>query len=364
MWPIVRDAIADASPALRRQIRWIVGAWVAFVLLQMWDSRDGRGAAGVAEFLSAVLGVSGVALVGAAYTLQLTMEERARRVRPSAASAAVEVEQVLLALPSLGFAAGVALGAAALLMVLRALLGAEIVLAIAGGTIYGSMLVVAQRTVTRSARTLFNHAADQAAAAADARGKATAAQLAALQARMNPHFLFNALNTVASLLRSNPRAAEHVVVNLSDVLRQTLERSATTVGTVQEELDYVRKYVELEQERWGSRLRVEWDIADAARDCRLPPLVLQPLVENALRHGAGSRIEGGTIRITVRLADALIVRVDDDGGGFPARWTEGTGLGNLRERLQTLYGTDGTLEIDSDATGARVTVTVPAQCGC
>ena len=274
-------------------------------MLQLWDSRNATGAAGVAEFLSAVLGVTGVALLGAAHTLQRTMDEAA--ARPRARQEADALQQVLLALPALGFAAGVALGAAAGLMILRALLGAEWLLIVAALTAYGAMLLFAALTVTNSARTLFRHATNQAALAAGARSQAAAAQLATLQARMNPHFLFNALNTVASLVRSNPPAAERVVENLSDVLRQTLRRSAASMGTVQEEIDYVRAYLALEQERWGSRLRVEWDVDEAARSRSLPPLVLQPLVENALAHGIGSRLTGGTISITIRAGDSLTI---------------------------------------------------------
>jgi signal transduction histidine kinase len=349
MWPIVRDALADASPSVRSQIRWVVTAWIGVVALQIWDSRNAEGPAGVAEFLSALLGVSGVALLGTAFSLQRTMDEAAVRPRPT--GEAIAVQQVLIALPALGFAAGVALAAAAVLMVLRVMLGAELLLGVVALTVYGAMLVFAGRTVMNSARTLFRHATQQAAAAAEARSRAAAAQVSALQARMNPHFLFNALNTVASLVRS--------VEHLSDVLRTTLQRSAERMSTVAEELDYVRAYLMLEQERWGSRLRVEWDVDDDARMWPLPPLVLQPLVENALVHGVGSRLEGGAIRITIRASDRMTLSVEDDGGGFAARWKQGTGLGNLRERLQALYGSLALMEIASDDRGARVTVTLP-----
>lgn len=360
MWSIVRDALAGASAPIRSQIRWITGGWVLMVAAQMWDSRDGQGAAGVAEFLSAVLGASGAALLGLAHTLNLTMRETAARRRPI--QEGVAVQQVLLALPAIGFAAGVALGCAALLMVLRAMLGAELLFATVGLVLYSGFLVLAGRTLMQSVRTLFVHASEQAAAATQARGEATSAQFAALQARMNPHFLFNALNTVASLVRANPAAAERVVENLSDVLRQTLERSSEILGTVEEEIKYVRTYLALEQERWGARLTVVWDVDDTARSRSLPPLVLQPLVENALHHGLGGRIEGGTIRIVVRaLQDTTAITVRDDGSGFSAGWREGTGLGNLRQRLRTLYGEHATLQTESGSTGASVTVIMPAR---
>ena len=357
LWPIVRDALAGASPAVRRQIRWIVVFWVVMLALQSWDSRNAYGAAGVAEFLSAVLGATGVALLGLAYTLNLTMTEASARKRPDEAEA---VQQVLLALPSTGFTAGVALGSAALLMAVRAALGAELPFALTGLAVYGALMVLAARTVSQSALTLFQHATHHAAAAAQARSDAALAQLAALQAQMNPHFLFNALNTVASLLRSNPAAAEQVVENLSDVLRRTMARSAATMGTVEEEIDYVRSYLALEQERWGDRLHVVWNVEDAARSRPLPPLVLQPLVENALRHGLGGCMAGGHIRISVgALLDETVVSVEDDGIGFPRNWREGTGLGNLRQRLRTLYGDDARLTAESTADGALVTVVVP-----
>ena len=360
MWPIVRDAFAEASPAIRSQFRWIVVFWLAILTAQAWDSRDGRGPAGVAEFLSAILGASGIALLGLAHTLQRTMEEVTQRRRSTGETAAVQ--QVLLALPALGLAAGVMLGAATILMMLRALLGAELPLAVIGTMTYGAMLAFAAHTVMQSTRTLFTHAVQHAAAAAEARSEAAAAQVAALQAQMNPHFLFNALNTIASLVRSDPRAAEHVVENLAGVLRRTLERSSAVTGTVRDEVDYVRAYLALEQERWGERLRVEWRVAEDALDDALPPLMLQPLVENALRHGLAARLDGGHLRISVETtADAVTLTVDDDGPGFPRAWREGTGLGNLRQRLQTLYGDAASLTVAERSAGSRVSVSLPRQ---
>jgi signal transduction histidine kinase len=357
MWPIVREALRDASPDIRSQARVIVVFWLCVVALQVWDSRDGRGAAGVAEFMSAILGASGVTLLGIAYTLQRTMHDAAQRKRPDGEAAAVQ--RVLLALPALGFAAGVMLGAAALLMVLRGLLGWELPFAVIGAVVYGSFVLMAARTVMRSVQTLFEHATRQAAAAAQARSEAAAAQVAALQSQMNPHFLFNALNTVASLVRSDPRRAERVVEDLAEVLRRTLDRSATTAGTVRDEVEYVRAYLALEQERWGDRLRVEWNVDPDALEHPLPPLMLQPLVENALRHGLAARLDGTVLRITIEIGDSLTLSVDDDGPGFVRGWHEGTGLGSVRQRLASLYGDAAALRVVEGTPGARVSVVVP-----
>ena len=360
MWAILREAFAGASPATRGQVRWLVVFWGVLLALQIWDSRNGRGAAGVAEFMSALFGMTGLALLGLANALQQAMAEVASRRERSRDPA---LQQVLIALPVLGFAAGALLSAATVLMLLRALLGAELFLATAGIVVYGGLLIVAHRTVARSTRTLFAHASQNATLAAEARSDAAAAQVQALQARMNPHFLFNALNTVASLVRSNPRAAEEVVENLSDVLRRTLERSSGTSGTLRDEVDYLRAYLALEQQRWGDRLRVEWHVDVAALSAELPPLVLQPLVENSLKHGLAGSLDGGTIRVSARTdADRLLLDVQDDGIGFARGWREGTGLGNLRQRLLAHYNGDASLDVSAQPSGARVAVNLPFTC--
>ena len=359
MWPIIRDAFRDASPQIRSQIRWVIAFWVLMVMLQIWDSADGRGVSGLAEFLSALLASSGAALLGVAFGLQRSLDEAAGRGRASGEQAAVQ--QVLIALPALGFASGVALGGAMMLMLVRMFLGTEWPLAVVGCAAYGLLIGLAARTVLNSARTLFRHATIEAAAAATARSEATTAQLAALQARLNPHFLFNALNTVASLVRTSPQAAERVVENLSVVLRATLERTASSTGTVRNEVEYVRSYLELEQERWGSRLTVEWDVAIDALDLSLPPLLLQPVVENALRHGLGGRMDGGRIQIALHSdPGTLRITVVDDGVGFRENWREGTGLASVRQRLESLYGDAAHLMVETLDRGAAVSIVMPA----
>jgi two-component system, LytTR family, sensor kinase len=358
IWPIVRRAFAQAPPEVRTQAAVIGMLWLLMVALQIWDSSDGRGAAGLAEFLSAILGSSGAALLGVVHTLQRVMEHRAN------ASARLEettgVQQVLLALPALGFTAGVALGAATVLMVIRTFLGAELPLTVVGGTWFLLLTIWAGRTVMVSTRSLFRHAEANAAAAARAHANAAEARLATLTAQMNPHFLFNALNTIAALTATSPASASRATENLAGILRRTLERSASASGTVEEEIDYVRAYLELEQERWGSRLRVSWHVDPRTEPLSMPPLVLQPLVENALRHGIGGRAEGGLVSIHIdRNGDSLRVRVSDDGGGFPPGYRERTGLHNLRERLAVLYGDAAKLEI-TVGTGGTAVLTLPA----
>jgi two-component system sensor histidine kinase AlgZ len=268
--------------------------------------------------------------------------------------------RALIALPAVGLASGVLLSAAVALMVVRGLLGTPVPFVIVLTALFGAMLWLSATTVMRAARTLYAHAQAEAVEASAARVAAGEAQLSALQARMNPHFLFNALNTVAALVRTEPARAERVTESLSDVLRMTLERTGERMGSVADEFSYVRAWLAVEQERWGDRLRVHWALDPDATHAALPPLVVQPLVENSLRHGMGSRIDGVTVSISVRRDNAdLVILVGDDGAGFPVAHVEGTGLGNLRERLGALYGDRASIRIGSPARGAEVMVRIP-----
>jgi sensor histidine kinase YesM len=228
-----------------------------------------------------------------------------------------------------------------------------------------SMLMVlayAARLTADSTRFLYRHARELAAAAERAQAEAADARLAALQAQMNPHFLFNALNTIASLVRTDARAAEATTENLAAILRRTLDRSRSTLSTVEDEADYLRAYLSIEQERFGDRLAVEWEIDPAALPVRIPPMTLQPLAENALKHGIGGRLEGGRMRISARRMDGVLrLEVEDDGAGFASNARDGTGLGNLRARLATLYGDRASLTVDRLPRGARVTVQLPVE---
>jgi LytS/YehU family sensor histidine kinase len=202
---------------------------------------------------------------------------------------------------------------------------------------------------------------DAGAEEARLRAALRTAELSLLKSQLNPHFLFNALNTVAALTRSNPRVAESTVEHLAEVLRATLERSQQSRATLAEEVRFVRAYLAVEAQRFGDRLRVEWAIDPDTEPLEVPPFVLQPIVENALKHGIGSRAHGGRIRISAEpAADRLRLTVEDDGEGFDRRFQDGTGLGNLRERLAVLYGSAAALTVHPVPAGARVSIDLPA----
>lgn len=143
-------------------------------------------------------------------------------------------------------------------------------------------------------------------------------------------------------------------------MRRTLDRSRRTHCSVADEVDFLEAYLAVEQERFGPRLRVEWDVEPRALDLQIPPMTLQPLVENALKHAIGERLEGGRLRIGASVEGSdLLLAVEDDGEGFPEAVEEGTGLGNLRERLRTLYGKEARLEVIRGRHGSCVRVAIP-----
>jgi two-component system, LytTR family, sensor kinase len=172
----------------------------------------------------------------------------------------------------------------------------------------------------------------------------TTARLSALQARLNPHFLFNSLNTIAVLTRDgDTRAATRVVEQLSEVLRSTLGRADVNEVSVEDELDLVRQYLAVEQARFPDRLRPEIDVDPATLSAAVPSFALQHLVENALKHGIARRTDAGRVSITVRRdGDMLELAVEDDGPGIAAHVDQlkGHGLEHTRERLRTLYQDD------------------------
>jgi sensor histidine kinase YesM len=174
-------------------------------------------------------------------------------------------------------------------------------------------------------------------------------RLAALQAQLNPHFLFNSLNTIAVLVRDGDSGtATRVIEQLSDVLRSTLARSQANEVALDDELTLVRQYLAVEQARFSDRLRPAFDIDPATRSAAVPRFALQHLVENAVRHGIARRTDAGRVVVTARRdGDMLQLSVEDDGAGatIDALERKGHGLDNTRERLRTLYGERGSLVV-------------------
>jgi len=190
----------------------------------------------------------------------------------------------------------------------------------------------------------------------------TSARLAALQAQLNPHFLFNSLNTIAVLVRGGEsRDAARVVEQLSDVLRRTLSDKRNE-SALDEELELVRQYLAVEQARFSDRLRPEFKIDPATSSAAIPTFALQHLVENAVRHGIARRTEAGRVVITSRRdGDMLELTVEDDGPGIAddAAQTAGHGLENTRERLRTLYGDRASLTVARKDQGTIAMLRVP-----
>ncbi len=185
------------------------------------------------------------------------------------------------------------------------------------------------------------------------------ARLQALRMQLNPHFLFNTLNSIASLVHDNAQAADEMIGALSDLLRHTLSASDRHEVTLREELEFLDRYLAIEQTRFGDRLRVEKQIEPATLDAVVPILILQPLVENALKHGVEARLAIGLVRIAAsRAGDVLQLQVTDNGPGLKAgngnAFVEGVGLSNTRARLQELWGQAGSLSLSAPPEGGLV----------
>jgi two-component system LytT family sensor kinase len=182
----------------------------------------------------------------------------------------------------------------------------------------------------------------------------TEARLQSLLRQLKPHFLFNALNGIASLMHKDVAAADRMVVRLSEVLRMTMNQRGEALTPLRDEISFLEKYLEIEHIRFRDRLTVKIDVAPAVLDVRVPSLILQPLVENAIRHGIEPHARKGHILLSAAAdGDRLVVRVVDNGGGMPpggfAR--EGIGLSNTRARLAELYGSRHRFALDNQPDG-------------
>lgn len=205
----------------------------------------------------------------------------------------------------------------------------------------------------------------QRAAVVNALKLADTARLRALQSNLNPHFLFNALNSIATLLREQDSVTAGAMIDaLSIFLRSTLQRLDTPELRVAEELELIEQYLRIQRYRFGTRLHAEVDVKRETLDALIPTLILQPLVENAVRHGVLPREDGGSLWVSVRKDLAvLVVSVEDDGPGLDgdALHSFGTGLKNSSDRLKALYGAAASLTIDgrSSGTGCAVVIRLP-----
>jgi len=191
------------------------------------------------------------------------------------------------------------------------------------------------------------------------------AQLAALRRQMEPHFMYNALNSIAGLVRDERNdAAVSMIVGLSEFLRRASEDSHRSQVTLLEEVEYLQRYLEIQKTRFGERLQVSVDIPAELLRARVPNLLLQPLVENAIKHGITKRVAGGVLRVAGKCHDGnLCLSVYNDGPGLPANWETrqtGVGIGNLRTRLQILHGSGSGLQLRCAASGGvEAIVTLP-----
>ena len=190
------------------------------------------------------------------------------------------------------------------------------------------------------------------------------AQLQALQRQLHPHFLFNTLNTVSGLIRTDPDGADKMIDRLGDLLRMTLHKSGIQEVSLKEELDVLGKYVEIERTRFGNRLTIDMQVQPETLDAQVPSLVLQPLVENAIRHGIAPNARPGRIAVSAeRENDDLVLQVLDNGDGLPPErlmaLNRGVGLDNTRARLSHLYPDHFEFSFSNLDRGFCVTIRIP-----
>lgn len=191
------------------------------------------------------------------------------------------------------------------------------------------------------------------------------ARMDALSRQINPHFLFNTLNTVSSLIRTNPQQARAVLYKLSNILRRLL-RKHENFSLLSEELEFVNDYLSIEMIRFGDKLRFEKEVEPATLYRLAPSMLLQPLIENAVKHGLSSKVDGGVVRFRSRLKEGkLLLLVEDDGVGIPEAKLatlreQGVGFSNVDERLKVLFGDEYRMRIDSKpGHGTRIEIEIP-----
>jgi signal transduction histidine kinase len=190
------------------------------------------------------------------------------------------------------------------------------------------------------------------------------ARLRTLEAELHPHFLFNTLHAISTLVHTNPDAADRMISRLSDLLRLTFDRSGAAKVPLHEELEFLKKYLDIEQTRFQDRLTVRYQVDPETLDAEVPRLILQPLVENAIKHGISPRTGPGTVQILSRVEnERLWLEVHDNGVGLNAgvrsKPRSGVGLANTRDRLECLFGSDHQFEFSEGDGGLAVRIAMP-----
>jgi two-component system, LytTR family, sensor kinase len=206
---------------------------------------------------------------------------------------------------------------------------------------------------------------DREVAAAQLGARLSEARLEALKMQIQPHFLFNTLHSISELVHEDPDAADRMIIRLGDLLRLTVDNAETHEVTLAHEMDFLEAYLEIQQTRFQDTLEVEIHIPPELLDALVPNLVLQPLVENAIRHGVAARGGVGRVRVSARReGEWLWLEVSDNGAGIPAtpaaRGREGVGVRNTRARLEQMYGARQRFELRNGSRGGAVaTVSIP-----
>jgi two-component system, LytTR family, sensor kinase len=198
--------------------------------------------------------------------------------------------------------------------------------------------------------------------AAELEGQLARAELDVLKQQLQPHFLFNTLNSISTLMHTDVNAADDMIADLSTLLRRSLENRGTHEISLRQELEILQLYINIQRVRFQDRLTVELNIDPQTQNARVPQLVLQPLVENAFRHGISKRASGGLVRIQSECRNgSLLLRVSDDGPGMAhnSAANNGIGLKNTLARLQKLYGDRSTMRVDRSGVGFTVELELP-----
>jgi LytS/YehU family sensor histidine kinase len=196
---------------------------------------------------------------------------------------------------------------------------------------------------------------------AEARRLAAEAQLVSLESRVQPHFLFNTLNSIASLIPTDPKGAEKMTGQLASLLRSSLDGADRPLVPLAQEVETVREYLDIERVRFGDRLRCRFDVDQSAEAVLLPRFSLQTLVENAVKYAVAPRRDGGSVAIAARMVDSRVrIEVGDDGSGFdPTAIPSNHGLDALRRRLALTFGEEAHLDVRSSPAGTTVRIDIP-----